>query len=308
MPAPGRHRLFSLLILAVALAGCTAWQGGREPLSAHALELTATPFFPQRDYHCGPAALATVLGASGVAVTPDALAPAVYLPERRGSLQVELKAAARRHGRLAVELDGDLAAIVAQLDSGTPVLVLQNLASRLLPVWHYAVVVGYQPERQRFVLRSGTERRRLAGRGRFAATWERAGRWAVVLLDPAETPVGVTAEAYLQAAADLESTGDHEGALEAFRSARRAWPDEPLARLGEANNLYYLGRLSGAETAYRNLIAFDRQQPVAVHNLVMLLVEQQRGCEAAAVLEAAAALSGPLLDSARRAAPDPCPP
>jgi hypothetical protein len=57
------------------------------------VELTDTPFFPQREYQCGPAALATVLAASEVSVTADALVPEVFLPGRQGSLQSELLAA-----------------------------------------------------------------------------------------------------------------------------------------------------------------------------------------------------------------------
>ena len=36
-------------------------------------ELTQVPFFPQTLHQCGPAALATVLGWSGVHATPEAL-------------------------------------------------------------------------------------------------------------------------------------------------------------------------------------------------------------------------------------------
>ncbi len=130
-----RHALAAWLLLT---AGCTLFQPPPEPLSSAPVELTATPFFPQQDYLCGPAALATVLGASGRDVHPDELIEALYIPARRGSLQVELMAAARRHGRLAIELPGGLPAIVEQLEAGRPVLVLQNLAIDLWPAWHYA--------------------------------------------------------------------------------------------------------------------------------------------------------------------------
>src|ERR1044071_8213468 len=56
------------------------------------VELDATPFFPQKKYQCGPAALAAALGASHVAVTPEALVPIVYLPARHGSLHFHLQA------------------------------------------------------------------------------------------------------------------------------------------------------------------------------------------------------------------------
>ncbi|MFT3858674.1 MAG: hypothetical protein QM742_14630 [Aquabacterium sp.] len=61
--------------------------------------LSATPFFPQTALQCGPAALATVMGASGLDVSPEALIPQVFVPGRGGSLQIEMLAAARRHGR-----------------------------------------------------------------------------------------------------------------------------------------------------------------------------------------------------------------
>src|SRR5690606_10643372 len=122
-------------------------------------ELTHVPFFPQEDYQCGPAALATVLAASGVDVTADALTRQVYLPGRRGSLQTELIAATRRHDRLPYRLEGGLPALLAQVDAGHPVVVLQNLGFKRWPRWHYAVVVGYSAADGTLMLRSGTTRR-----------------------------------------------------------------------------------------------------------------------------------------------------
>ena len=68
--------------------------------ASRAVELSRTPFFPQTRYHCGPAALATVLDGSGVDVKPDQLSASVYLPGKKGSLQIEMVAATRRYGRL----------------------------------------------------------------------------------------------------------------------------------------------------------------------------------------------------------------
>ncbi|MEO7385334.1 MAG: hypothetical protein ABIX37_00195, partial [Gammaproteobacteria bacterium] len=71
------------LAAGLALAACSAL--GPELAEDPRHELTGVPFFPQTIHQCGPAALATVLGASGVIATPDELAPLVYLPGRRGS-------------------------------------------------------------------------------------------------------------------------------------------------------------------------------------------------------------------------------
>jgi tetratricopeptide (TPR) repeat protein len=299
--APVGLRAVLLLAGALSMTGCAGWLAPAPPLAASAVELDGTVFHPQDDFLCGPAALATVLDSSGVSVAPQSLTDDLYLPARRGTLQVELAAAARRHGRLAVQLDGTLDDLVAQLEHDRPVLVLQNLASTLLPVWHYAVVVGYLPDGERFVLRSGRERRLQVRRGRFEATWERAGRWALVVVDPDATPVGLPRAAYLRAAADLENTGRHALALGAFRSALATWPDDASARLGEANNLYYLGDRDAAAAVYRQLLSIEPQHPVALHNLAMVLLEQGRVCEADAVLRGGADAGGALVDTARRA-------
>lgn len=293
-----RRRGLLLAMLAV-VAGC-ALQGPLEPLSEARVMLPDTPFFPQRDFMCGPAALATVLGAAGATVHPDELIAGLYIPERRGTLQVELLAAARRRGYLAVTVEPRPAAVVAQLQAGRPVLVLQNLAVEFRPVWHYAVVVGYRPEDGRFVLRSGRERAQELSARRFAATWSRGGNWGIVVLDPQTPPLGLAPRNYLEAAAALENTGSHRVALTAFRSAVAAWPGEPLAQLGVANNLYYLNRHEAAARAYRTLLDAHPDHAVAVHNLTMLLLELGRPCEARRLLADAAALDGPLLDTARR--------
>ena len=92
------------------------------------------PFHPQTELQCGPAALATVLGASGALATPETLAPQVYLPDRGGSLQIELQAASRTWGRIPFQLAPDISQLLDELATGRPVLVLQNLGTESLPI------------------------------------------------------------------------------------------------------------------------------------------------------------------------------
>src|SRR5437868_6842253 len=79
-----------LLVLGgcASLAPQTTQLRDRLPPALHDyVELKEVPFFPQDEYQCGPAALATVLNTFGVKVTPEELVPEVYLPARKGSLQ-----------------------------------------------------------------------------------------------------------------------------------------------------------------------------------------------------------------------------
>src|SRR6267143_388496 len=117
------------------------------------VELTQVPFFPQSEYQCGPAALATALASFGVKVTPEDLVPQVYLPERKGSLQIEMMAAARRHGMVSYQLAPRFEDVLRELSAGNPVIVLQNLGFG--GGWHYAVAVGYDYSYGDLILRSG---------------------------------------------------------------------------------------------------------------------------------------------------------
>ena len=260
------------------LAGCATRAPVLQPIVAEKageplVELTDTPFYPQQAYQCGPAALATVLNSNGVAVSPERLVPQVYLPERRGSLQVEIIATARRYGQVPVIIEPDLAALLEMLRAGRPVLVLQNLGLAWLPVWHYAVVVGYDATADALLLRSGAERRKITNADDFSRSWKLAENWGVVLLDPAESPGALDATRYLSAVAGLEAAGKLEAASRAYTTAASAWPDQALPWLGLGNVAYRQGRLRSARNAYRRAHALAPEDPVVANNLAQVLAE-----------------------------------
>ena len=267
-----------IAILAFAGGGCVSrGDDDGEPLTRHNVELTETPFYAQSTDQCGPAALTTVLDASGVGVSLSTISERVYVPARGGSLQVELLATARAYQRLPVRIEGDLPAIIAVLNAGKPVLVMQNLGLPFLPVWHYAVVVGYLPETEEFALRSGMEQRRVLSTRRFAQTWRSADYWAIALWGSEEKmSAAIEPEAYLTEAAALESLGQFDVARAAYRQAIQAWPENSIARLGYANSLYGSGDLVAAEAAYRSLLETDLGNLVALNNLAQTLADA--GC------------------------------
>jgi hypothetical protein len=252
-------------------------------------ELAAVPFFPQEQYQCGPAALATVLTYAGVATTPEALLPDVYIPARQGSLQADLIGAARRHGRVPWLLDGSPDELDAQLDEGRPVLVLQNFGSRSRPLWHYAVVVGREADGA-YLLRSGvTQRQRLPAR-RFLATWARGDTWALVLLRPGEVPANATPRRYADAVAGLLAAGRTAESLAAVQSGTTRWPDDTTLLLARSE-----AELAGsdARAAERSLAEVLKRAPgdVAARNNYALLLAR-RGCRTAAAAEIARATDG----------------
>jgi len=255
--------------------------------SPSAVELDETPFFPQSEDLCGPAALATVLNQSGVEVTFEEVRPAIYIPERRGSLQLELGAAIRSYGRVPYRIEPSLSALIAELHAGRPVLILQNLGVKIAPLWHYAVVVGYAPEEKGIVLRSGDTKRHVEPEARFMRSWRRGDYWGVVALRPQELPVVADEGRYLKAVAAVESIGQHDVALQAYQIALERWPGSTFALLGLGNAYYARGDLKNAERAYRDLVRNHPNHVIALNNLAQTLADQ--GCvrEAMTVIDAA---------------------
>jgi len=240
------------------------------------VELTAVPFFPQQQYYCGPAALAGIINYRGIAVTPDEIARRVYVPELQGSLQIEIAAAARHYGLLAVQLDGQLESLLRELAAGNPVFVLQNLALEAFPQWHYEILVGYDLAQRRMILRSGVERRITRSFALFEKTWQRAGHWALAVVDPDTIPATASAQSYLAAVVDMEQVGGLESARRGYATALRRWPDNLLALGGLGNSAYALGDYAAAESAYRAALAIAPDAAALWNNLAYALARLGR--------------------------------
>ena len=199
MPTPAAAGVFICAV--VLVAGCASTlvssllEQRPDGLPA-AVELAETPFLAQEDYQCGPAALAMVLAHAGRPATPEALVPQVYLPERKGSLQAEMLATARRHRLVAYSLAPRLEDLLREIAAGNPVVVLQNLALDWAPQWHYAVAIGYNLDAREIVLRSGVTRRLPMTLDTFEHTWARSGRWAMLALPPERLPATATESSY----------------------------------------------------------------------------------------------------------------
>jgi tetratricopeptide (TPR) repeat protein len=243
--------------------------------------LDEVAFFPQVKYQCGPAALATVLSHRSVEVTPDSLIEKVYIPERKGSLQIEMVATARSYGKLTYPLEKQLKVLLAELAAGNPVLVFQNLSLAIWPQWHYAVAVGYDLDSEELILRSGTYRQHRLSLATFERTWQRAGHWAYLIMPAGEIPETATPSDYLLAAYDLERAGFNQLALESYRGAVSRWPDNNAALMALGNSEYSMGDMIQARSVFTRAIQQNPRDGAAWNNLAYALAGN--GCHRAAV-------------------------
>jgi tetratricopeptide (TPR) repeat protein len=295
VPAPAAAGVF--FCAAALIGGCASTQVGGlleqrpEGLPA-AAEIAGAPFFAQEDYQCGPAALATLLVNAGREATPEALVPQVYLPARKGALQAEMLATARRHRLVAYPLAPKLEDLLREIAAGNPVVVLQNLALDWAPQWHYAVAIGYDLDAREIILRSGVTRRLVMPLYTFERTWARSGHWALLALPPERLPASANESTYLAAAAALERVAP-AAARSAYEAALERWPRSVAARIGLGNASYAMRDLTGAAAAYLRATQEHPEAADAWNNLAQALHELGSRDAALAAARRAIALGGP---------------
>lgn len=294
-------RVIAGVFLLSALSGCALLVPQTDELHrawpadlAKRVELEDVPFFPQKDYECGPAALATTLTYFGAKITLDDLINEVYLPARQGSLQVEMLTAPRRYGMVSYRLAPRLDDLLREVAAGTPVIALQYYGVWPFSIWHYAVVVGYDSSKGELVLRSGEKQRLSMPLAVFEYTWKEGKRWAMVAVPPDRIPVTASESSYVTAVVAMERAGNPRATTAAYEAFLRRWPDNLTATIGLANSYYALGELKQAEALLRQAAERHPDSVAVLNNLAQTLSDQKRNDEALALIERAAALGGTL--------------
>ncbi|MDX1491095.1 MAG: PA2778 family cysteine peptidase [Pseudohongiellaceae bacterium] len=285
-----RHAIFALLI-SMSLIACAGAPQSKALLNSYTsqnlLSLNSTavvldvPFNPQQDYQCGPAAIATVLQFSGVQTSTHEMIDAVYVPARQGSLQVEMLAAPRQYDRLSYVIQPSLEVLLAQIDAGKPVLVMQNLGISTFPQWHYAVAIGYDLNEKEIILHSGLIEQYRLKLSTFERTWARADHWGVVLLTPGELPVAANELAYLESLVGYETVGSGDLVLQAYIKGVERWPNNETLGIGLGNAYFSQSRYGESIKAYEKVIDAYPNSAAAHNNLAQSLLQLGRLDDAA---------------------------
>jgi hypothetical protein len=230
---------------------------------------------------------------SDLPTTPETLKSQVYTPSQKGSLQMAMIGATRRHGRIAYPIL-DSKFIWPEIAAGHPVIVLQNLGLSWAPVWHYAVVIGYDVAENTVILRSGITERKLVSFALFENTWARSDYWGIIVLKPTQLPAIARERQYLAAVYGLEKTRKFQAAAQGYQTALTHWPHSLIAYMGLGNSRYALGNLHGAEEAFRQALKIHPRAAAAYNNLAETLSKQGRKNEAIEAARRAVAIGGPM--------------
>jgi len=301
-------KLLVIGLIVAGLSACARLENPKTSLEVDGLSPRATlasvPFHPQAERRdCGPAALAMMLGWTGIDPSPTVLAPAVYTPGREGTLQSDIIQATRRAGRLAIPVRS-LQDLLFELDAGNPVLVLQNLGLKQWPLWHYAVAMGYDLDSATLFLHSGREQRFATSFSDFAASWQSSERWGLTVTMPNQLPLALDEVEGLKAANGLEQAGQNEAASMTYSALLDRWPSSLAALMGFGNARYALGDIETAQKTFRHAVALHPKAAEAWNNLAVSLADTGRDEEALRAAREAVRLGGPNKAAAQKTLSD----
>ncbi len=219
----------------------------------------------------------------------------IDLPQKPLCPCAERNGATRRRGLIAYELEPQLTDVLREVAAGTPVIVLENYGFRIRPLWHYAVVVGYDLEEGRMIRRSGLKQRQTMPFPVFEYVWKDDGRWAMVAVPPDRLPVTATEPRYTSAAVALEKIGQTRNAHTAYGTLLKRWPGSLAGQMGRGNTAYALKDFATAESAFRRAAQDHPETPAAFNNLAQVLADSGRLDEALVAARQSVKLGGPLL-------------
>ena len=214
-------RVFSRMVAAVLMVGAVAGVAGCAGSVApevqrlpQRVELSGT-FYRGQNYQSGPQVLASLLSQQGIVITPGLLEKPLRLPGAEAQLQQNMQNLAREYGLLVYPLGPDLPALLTQVAAGYPVMVRFTEGSAFWAEPRYAILAGYDRQKQTVLLRAGMNRRALMSFNSFESAYKDAGGWAVLIQKPNQIPAGVDRQRWLKSADDLAQAGQEQAASRA---------------------------------------------------------------------------------------------
>ena len=276
----------SLLLAMVCMAGggCLGRQGEtirKEILSGRAVGsyVTGVPFVRQKQFFCGPAALASVARFYGKTVDQDEVAQKVFSEKLKGSLTLDLQLFARDQGYWTSTAQQDLDDLKLCLDLRVPVIVFMQVGPRLFRQLHFVVVTGYEEDRGIFLAHDGYRPDAVISFRSFERQWRRAGSWSLVMAPPEKVHWELDAEGLNGLGVIYERGKQFEKALDLYDRAINLDPGAALYHLNRSNVLFKKTGPKGADIGaiiegYRTALRLEPDYADAHNNLAYVLKTQ----------------------------------
>ena len=173
-------------------------------------------------------------------------------------------------------LKPELSNLFREVSAGNPVLVLLNQSFDWAPVWHYAVVVGFDVTNRVVLLHSGVDKYLSTDMRTFERTWKRAKYWAMVALPSNKTPQTADVFEYIKTVSKFDALKKHDIAIASYKTALKRWPENLTLYLVLGNSYFQLGQLDNAYKTLRGAVKLFPKSAVAYNNLAYVLYKQNK--------------------------------
>jgi len=174
---------FFLLAAMLMISGCASknFSTVRPGIEARGHYIDGVPFYRQKESYCGPAALASVLGFWGRPASLEQITAAVYLPELRGTLPMDMEKFMREAGFETITSAGTLEELKVRIRAGLPTICLLDLGFGLYHQPHYVTVIGFDDVNALIIAHDGLKANSVIGYENFEKEWTRAGHWMLIV-------------------------------------------------------------------------------------------------------------------------------
>lgn len=169
-------------VLTIIISGCASknFSTLRPGIEVRGHYIDGVPFYRQKESYCGPAALASVLGFWGRPASLEQITAAVYLPELRGTLPMDMENFMREAGFETITSAGTLEELKVRIRTELPVICLLDLGFGPYRQPHYVTVIGFDDANAVIIAHDGLKANSVIGYKTFEKEWTRAGHWMLI--------------------------------------------------------------------------------------------------------------------------------
>ncbi len=246
-------------------------------------------FIRQEPNRCGSAALSEVLTHWGAErASEEQLAAEVYSRSLKGSLNIDLAAAAGRRGMVTREGASTLSELRTLLAAGCPAVVMINVGPYLLNRRHFLAMKGVDLERG-YLMADNGRREDIVLRARpFRRDWRASKFWALYCWPASSAPKWASGAEDLRAGVILEERGSIPAARTAYRRALGKNASLWEAEFNLGNVALGDSDLESAERRYRAALKLRPDESDVLNNLAWVLLQRRGNSEEAEKLARAA--------------------
>jgi tetratricopeptide (TPR) repeat protein len=167
---------------------------------------------------------------------------------------------------MAVQITG-FNSLLSEVNDGHPVVIFENLGLSWYQQWHYAVVIGYDLNREDIIMHSGHDEASRTDLKIFERSWKLSDYWALAVLPPGQIAKSAGELANMRAAAGLEMVGRNDEAQRSYESILQVWPKSVSALIGLGNLAFARGDYRASVNYLRRAHEIDPDSKAAEHNL-----------------------------------------